>query len=58
MRYFVLLLAISVVTGRGTAQDAMPRLLTSPDVSATQICFTFAGDIWLVPRGGGGPPID
>ncbi|MDZ4257746.1 MAG: PDZ domain-containing protein [Gemmatimonadales bacterium] len=53
MRYFVLLLAISVVTGRGTAQDAMPRLLTSPDVSATQICFTFAGDIWLVPRGGG-----
>ncbi len=30
-----------------------PRIFTEPDVSATQICFTFAGDLWLVPRAGG-----
>ncbi len=35
-----------------TAQQP-PRLLTNPDVSATQICFSFAGDLWLVPRVGG-----
>ncbi len=38
-------------------QDAMgqdvPRLLRDPGLSATQICFSFAGDIWLVARSGG-----
>lgn len=35
------------------AQEEAPRLLRGPGLSATQICFTFAGDIWLVPRTGG-----
>lgn len=35
------------------AQDAAPRLLRDPGLSATQICFSFADDIWLVPREGG-----
>jgi len=29
------------------------RLLRYPDVSATQIAFVYAGDIWLVDKGGG-----
>jgi tricorn protease len=35
------------------AQDAAPLLLREPGLSATQICFSFADDIWLVPRQGG-----
>ena len=48
-----LIVLVAVLTSRGLAQDATPRLFTSPDVSATQVCFTFAGDIWLAPRNGG-----
>jgi tricorn protease len=29
------------------------RLLRQPDVSATQIAFVYAGDIWLAPKAGG-----
>jgi tricorn protease len=29
------------------------RMLQYPDVSATQIVFSYAGDLWLVPREGG-----
>jgi tricorn protease len=29
------------------------RLLRQPDVSATQIAFVYAGDIWVVPKAGG-----
>jgi len=28
-------------------------LVQEPALSATDICFTFAGDIWVVPRAGG-----
>ena len=35
------------------AQDSPPLLLRQPALSATDICFTFAGDIWIVPRSGG-----
>jgi tricorn protease len=34
-----------------TAPDA--RMLRHPDVSATQIAFVYAGDIWVVPKTGG-----
>jgi tricorn protease len=33
--------------------SSAPLLLRQPAVSATEICFEFAGDIWLVPRAGG-----
>ena len=29
------------------------RMLRQPDVSATQIAFVYAGDIWVVPKSGG-----
>ena len=29
------------------------RMLQYPDVSATQIVFVYAGDLWLVPQGRG-----
>ena len=30
-----------------------PLLVRQPALSATDICFTFAADIWIVPRSGG-----
>lgn len=35
------------------ADDAVPRLLQTPTLSATQIAFAFAGEIWVVGRNGG-----
>ena len=29
------------------------RMLRYPDVSATQIVFSYAGDIWVAPKSGG-----
>ena len=51
----VLLLSVllaAALTSSGHAQiDA--RMLRYPDVSATQITFVYAGDIWVVPKTGG-----
>jgi len=33
--------------------DSVPRLLQHPSLSATAIAFDYAGEIWIVPRGGG-----
>ncbi|MBX3460755.1 MAG: PD40 domain-containing protein [Planctomycetes bacterium] len=58
-----LLAAVAVVSYSPTiAQDAPreapaltnARMLRFPDVSATHICFVYAGDIWTVPKAGGG----
>ena len=46
------MLCVSVPLG-AAAQQTAPQLLREPGVSATEICFTFAGDIWLAPRSGG-----
>src|SRR6476620_7299416 len=35
------------------AQDNPPLLLREPALSASEICFSFAGDLWTVPRAGG-----
>jgi tricorn protease len=35
------------------AQGERPLLLRNPTVSRTQIVFSFAGDLWIVSRGGG-----
>ena len=42
-------------TGLWTDDDHVPHagMLRFPDVSATQIAFVYANDIWLVPREGG-----
>src|SRR4051812_6638567 len=51
-----LLAVVIALIGRSTpvhAQSAAPLLFRQPALSATDICFTFAGDIWVVPRAGG-----
>ncbi|MGE0130482.1 MAG: PDZ domain-containing protein [Blastocatellales bacterium] len=40
------------IASAGFAQDK-PLLLQEPALSKTQIAFTFAGDLWTVPREGG-----
>jgi tricorn protease len=47
----VLLLAMLVALPVTAQIDA--RMLRYPSVSATQIAFVYAGDIWLVPKAGG-----
>jgi tricorn protease len=54
MRRFIVpvILLSAAPLGSITAQvDA--RMLRYPDVSATQIAFVYAGDIWVVPKAGG-----
>lgn len=46
-------LALPVGPRDAAAQAQPPYLFQNPALSATQICFTFAGTIWLVPRAGG-----
>ena len=46
------LLGICIMSQATTAQtDA--GLLRYPDVSKTQIVFTYANDVWIVPKDGG-----
>src|SRR5262245_30689789 len=35
------------------AEPARPLLLREPTVSRTHVVFTYAGDLWIVPREGG-----
>ena len=35
------------------AGQVSARMFRYPDVSATQIAFVYAGDIWVVPKTGG-----
>lgn len=52
MRKSILLSACLFSIATSFAQiDA--RLFRHPDVSASQICFVYGGDIWLVPKTGG-----
>jgi tricorn protease len=49
--------AIALCLSLGSAASAFAqvdaRMLRYPDVSATQITFVYAGDIWVMPRSGG-----
>jgi tricorn protease len=47
-----IVLALMICRDAG-AQGQPPYLFQNPALSASQICFTFAGDIWLVARTGG-----
>jgi tricorn protease len=59
-----LLLATSLLVPGLVAQDDLPHpgMLRYPDVSATHVVFSYANDLWVVPReggvggGGGGRP--
>jgi tricorn protease len=48
-------LAAAVLAGVCPAASAQidARMFRQPDVSATQIAFVYAGDIWVVPKAGG-----
>ncbi|HJQ22070.1 MAG TPA: PDZ domain-containing protein [Gemmatimonadaceae bacterium] len=46
------LVAAVLAPAIASGQDA-PLLLRQPSVSATDICFSYGGDLWLVPRSGG-----
>ena len=35
------------------AQSEKPSLFRQPTISKTEIVFSYAGDLWIVPRGGG-----
>ncbi|MGH9774431.1 MAG: S41 family peptidase [Candidatus Acidiferrales bacterium] len=48
-----LLLSLFLAPLFARAQAEAPQLLQSPTLSATQIAFAFAGDIWVVSRDGG-----
>lgn len=52
-RPIIAALAALLLPAAATAQTTPVQLLREPGLSATEICFTFAGDIWLVPRAGG-----
>src|SRR5512140_2518690 len=44
---------IATVYGQEEAHVIDARMMRYPDVSATQIAFTYAGDIWVAPKAGG-----
>jgi tricorn protease len=43
----------SLIAATPAAAQIDARMLRQPDVSATQIAFVYAGDIWVVPKQGG-----
>src|SRR5438105_14201147 len=50
---FAISFCISSAPARLSAQTGGTRLLRTPTVSATQIAFAYAQNIWTVPRAGG-----
>lgn len=45
--------ALVVAASVGASAQVDARLMRYPDVSATQIVFTYANDLWIVPKAGG-----
>jgi tricorn protease len=50
---FFCFLVLSTKTGAQNGHGGQTRLLRTPTVSATQIGFAYANNIWVVPRAGG-----
>src|SRR5690242_8420623 len=44
---------LPALTAATRAQNGQTRLLRTPTVSATQIAFAYANNIWVAPRAGG-----
>lgn len=53
VRVAVLWMLLSLPLMRAFAQSGKPFLFQKPSLSATEIVFSFAGDLWIVPRAGG-----
>jgi len=45
--------ALVAATAASASAQIDARLMRYPDVSATQIAFTYANDLWIVPKTGG-----
>ncbi len=52
-RSLALVACIFMVQVLSFAQSERPLLLRHPTISRTQIVFSYAGDLWIVPRDGG-----
>lgn len=52
-RPFAGLLLLALFAAPALATEPAPLLLRSPTLSATEIVFSYAGDLWAVPRSGG-----
>jgi len=46
-------LFVLITVSAGSAHGQAPLLLQHPTLSATQIAFVYAGDLWSAPRAGG-----
>ena len=56
MHRFAISIALAIAAGASFAQQEpppVPLLLQHPSLSATQVAFDYAGEIWTVPREGG-----
>ncbi len=55
IRFTAVLLTAALAAATGRADDVRPHagMMRYPDVSATQIVFLYADDLWLAPREGG-----
>ena len=52
-RVFLAALLLLTMATIGFAQSNKPLLMRNPTVSSTHIVFSYAGDLWIVPRTGG-----
>jgi tricorn protease len=52
-RLILSVLSGSLIAAAPAAAQIDARMLRQPDVSATQIAFVYAGDIWVAPKQGG-----
>ncbi|MFL5447371.1 MAG: protease, partial [Gemmatimonadales bacterium] len=53
LRCCLLTASTCVLVATAYGQGNSPLLLREPALSASEICFSFAGDLWTVPRAGG-----
>ncbi len=56
LKFILALIAANLVLGGGTARSLAgldARMMRFPDVSRSNICFVYAGDIWVAPKQGG-----
>ena len=53
MMCFAAGLFVVITLSAGSAHSQTPLLLQHPTLSATQIAFVYAGDLWSVSRSGG-----
>lgn len=53
MKYSFLLFCISLFILPSASAQVSARMFRTPDVSQSQIVFTYGGDLWIVPKEGG-----